>query len=98
MTATVDAPTAVRRGHHRAAPDAELVEQLEDVAGVGVGRARGERSEGTLFLGMVQHGADPAGFAAMLADAPLPVRWLLPRLARRRFRRYALQVHGTDTP
>ena len=62
------------------------------------GRARGERADATLFLGMVQHDADPAGFAGMIADAPPPVRWLLPKLARRRFRRHAQQVHGTPTP
>ncbi|HYG94263.1 MAG TPA: hemerythrin domain-containing protein [Nocardioides sp.] len=62
------------------------------------GRARGRKSEMTLFLGMVQHDGDPAGFAGMLAEAPPPVRWLLPKLARRRFRKHALRVHGTATP
>lgn len=62
------------------------------------GRARGRKSELTLFLGMVQHEADPDGFAGMLAEAPPPVRWLVPRLARRAFRKHALRVHGTATP
>ena len=47
---------------------------------------------------MFQYEGDPAVLARMLADAPAPVRWLVPRLARRAFRRHALQIHGTATP
>ena len=63
-------------------------------------RARSEqrRSEATLILGMLQHDGDPEVFASMLASAPPPVRWLLPRLARRAFRKHALAVHGSATP
>lgn len=62
------------------------------------GRSEGTRREGLLALGMFQHDGDPGDFAKMLAHAPAPVRWLLPRLARRAFRRHALTVHGTATP
>lgn len=61
-------------------------------------RREAPRSESLLALGMFQHDGDPEVFALMLADAPPPVRWLLPRLTRRAFRRHALAVHGTATP
>jgi hemerythrin-like domain-containing protein len=56
------------------------------------------RADLTLTFGMFQYEGDPAVLARMLADAPSPVRWLVPRLARRAFRRRALQIHGTVTP
>lgn len=56
------------------------------------------RARAALVLGMLQYRADPEVFAGMLAGAPPPVRWLLPRLAARAFRRHALAVHGTTTP
>jgi len=62
------------------------------------GRDRAPRQHRTLAFGMFQHDGDPAAIALMLSDAPPPVRWLLPRLARRAFRRHALRVHGTATP
>jgi hemerythrin-like domain-containing protein len=62
------------------------------------GRAGGSGREGLLVLGMFQHDGDPTDFAKMLAHAPAPLRWLLPKLARREFRRHALRVHGTATP
>ncbi|HYJ27942.1 MAG TPA: hemerythrin domain-containing protein [Nocardioides sp.] len=61
-------------------------------------RREAPRSESLLALGMFQHDGDPEVFALMLSDAPPPVRWLLPRLTRRAFRRHALAVHGTATP
>jgi hemerythrin-like domain-containing protein len=61
-------------------------------------RREAPRAESLLALGMFQHDGDPEVFALMLSDAPPPVRWLLPRLARRRFRRHARAVHGTTTP
>jgi hypothetical protein len=54
--------------------------------------------ERTLVLGILEHDADPAVIAQMLAAAPAPVRFLVPRLARRAFRRHAAAVHGTPTP
>jgi hemerythrin-like domain-containing protein len=63
-----------------------------------VARREAPRKEGLLAMGMFQHDGDPEVFALMLSDAPAPVRWLLPRLSRRAFRRHALRVHGTATP
>ncbi len=62
------------------------------------GRAGTPRERKLLVLGMYQYEGDPQTIATMLSDAPLPMRWLLPRLARRAFTRYARQVHGTPTP
>lgn len=52
----------------------------------------------SLTFGMFAYEGDPEGLALMLADAPPPVRWLVPRLGRRAYRRHALRVHGTATP
>ena len=51
-----------------------------------------------LALGSLMHGADPQVIRMMLSHLPLPVRIVLPRLARRAYARYALTVHGTATP
>lgn len=61
-------------------------------------RRRGSRRDSLLVLGMIVQDADPAVVARMLAGAPRPVRWALPRVARRVYRRRALLVHGTATP
>lgn len=61
-------------------------------------RRNTRRSEMSLAFGMFQYQGDPAVVASMLAEAPPPVRWLVPRLARRAFRRRALAIHGTATP
>lgn len=61
-------------------------------------RREAPREEGLLALGMFQHDGDPEVIALMVSEAPAPVRWLLPRLARRAFRRHARAVHGTATP
>jgi hemerythrin-like domain-containing protein len=55
-------------------------------------------SEALVTFGMIQHEGDPVVVAGMISGAPAPVRWLLPKLARRAFRRYALRIHGTATP
>lgn len=62
------------------------------------GRRATPRSEQALVLGMFAYEGDPAAVALMLHDAPPPVRWLLPRVGRRAFRRHAQRVHGTPTP
>jgi hemerythrin-like domain-containing protein len=62
------------------------------------GRERTRRSEMSLALGMFQYEGDPAVIAQMLGEAPVPVRWVVPRLSRRAFRRHALVIHGTATP
>jgi hemerythrin-like domain-containing protein len=54
--------------------------------------------ERTLVLGILQHEGDPEVLASMLGPAPAPVRFLVPRLARRAFRHRAAAVHGTRTP
>lgn len=61
-------------------------------------RKEGRPSELALVFGMLQHDGDPEVVANMLAKAPAPVRFVVPRLARRAFRRHALAVHGTATP
>jgi len=61
-------------------------------------RRQTPRSELLLTFGMFQHDGDPEVLARMLAKAPSPARRLVPRLARRAFRRHALRIHGTATP
>jgi hemerythrin-like domain-containing protein len=61
-------------------------------------RQQTRRSELTLTFGMFQHDGDPEALGRMIATAPALVRWALPRLARRAFRRYALRIHGTGSP
>jgi len=61
-------------------------------------RQNNRRSELALTLGMIQYEGDPAVIAKMLAEAPAPVRWIVPRLSRRAFRRHAMTIHGTATP
>ncbi len=56
------------------------------------------RGQALLVFGMFAYEGDPAVVQEMLAGAPAPVRVLLPRLARRAFRKHALAVHGTATP
>lgn len=62
------------------------------------GRAGTPRNEMTLTFGMYQYEGDPVVLGKMLAEAPPPVRWIVPRLSRRAFRKYAVRVHGTPTP
>lgn len=62
------------------------------------GRTGTPRKELSLALGMYQYEGSPAAIAHMLAEAPPPVRWVVPRMSRRAFRRHALRVHGTATP
>ncbi len=62
------------------------------------GRAGTPRKERGVVFGMYAYEGDPDGLALMLADAPPPVRWLVPRLGARAYRRHAARVHGTATP
>ena len=55
---------------------------------------RQPRAGRILSFGMLQHEGDPAVLASMLATAPLPVRVLVPRLARRAYRRHATAIYG----
>lgn len=63
-----------------------------------IGRSTSPKGYGMLVMGMFLHDGGPDGAAVMLAQAPRPVRWLVPKLARRAFRKHALRVHGTATP
>ena len=55
---------------------------------------RQPRAGRILSFGMLQHEGDPAVLASMLAAAPAPVRVLIPRLARRAYRRHATAIYG----
>lgn len=57
-------------------------------------RRRQPRSGRILSFGILDYEGDPAVIASMLGDAPLPVRVLLPRLARRAYRRHAMSIYG----
>jgi hemerythrin-like domain-containing protein len=61
-------------------------------------RSRTPRSQSLLVLGMIVQDGDPEIVGLMLSSAPAPVRWLLPRLGRRTYRRHARAVYGTPTP
>jgi hypothetical protein len=56
------------------------------------------KDERLLVFGMLQYDGDPAVLKRMLATAPVPVRHLIPPLARRAYRRHALAIHGTPNP
>lgn len=72
---------------------------LEEWQELGVrGRASTPKEEQLLVLGMFAYDADPRAFIAMMASAPPPVRWAIPRLGRRAYRRHAMAVYGTPTP
>lgn len=62
-------------------------------------KSRTPASQMMLVFGMIVHDGDPEIVdTVLLAGAPAPVRWLLPRLARRAYRRHARAVYGTPTP
>ena len=62
------------------------------------GREGVARKDMALAMGMYQYEGDPQVIAFMLSEAPPPVRFLVPRLSRRAFRKHALRIHGTATP
>lgn len=71
----------------------------DDWAEIGRRAEAGNRGrERILMFGMIQYEGDPAVLASMIAQAPAPVRRLVPFLARLAYRRYADQIHGTPTP
>ncbi|QIG41838.1 hemerythrin domain-containing protein [Nocardioides anomalus] len=51
-----------------------------------------------LVFGMFAYEGDPEVLRLMLASAPPPVRFLVPRIAPRVYARRARRVHGTPTP
>ena len=77
---------------------ARTVTQAEWDAMGEAGKAGTPRRLTLLVFGMFGYEGDPAVMAGMLSDAPAPVRVLLPRLARRAFRKHALRIHVTATP
>ncbi len=52
--------------------------------------------EGVLLFGMIQRDAGDDVIAQMLSDAPAPVRYLLPKLARRSYRRQSRILAATS--
>lgn len=62
------------------------------------GRASTPKDEMLVTVGMFAYDGNAQAFAGMFADAPPPVRWAIPRLGRRAYRRYALKLYGTATP
>lgn len=62
------------------------------------GAASVPKSALPLTLGMFAYEGDPAVLALMLAEAPAPVRVLVPRLGRHLYARRAQRVHGTARP
>ena len=61
-------------------------------------RAGTPKDKQFVVLGMIAYDGGPEGIALMLHKAPAPVRWLLPRLGARAYRKYARTVHGTEAP
>jgi hemerythrin-like domain-containing protein len=71
----------------------------EEWAAVGEAGAKSvAKSQMMLVMGMFSYEGDPEVLAAMLAPAPPPVRFLVPRIAPRVYARYASRLHGTRTP
>jgi hemerythrin-like domain-containing protein len=62
--------------------------------------ARAGTPKGKQFVvfGMIAYDGGPDGVALMMQGAPAPVRWLVPRLGARAYRRHALAVYGTASP
>jgi hypothetical protein len=61
-------------------------------------RAGTPKDKEFVVLGMIAYDGGPEGMALLLHAAPAPVRWLLPRLGARAYRKHALTVYGTATP
>ena len=63
-----------------------------------VARAGTPKDKQFVVLGMIAYDGGPEGIALLLHGAPAPVRWLLPRLGARAYRKHARTVYGTATP
>jgi hemerythrin-like domain-containing protein len=61
-------------------------------------RAGTPKDKQFVVLGMIEYDGGPEGMALLLHGAPAPVRWLLPRVGARAYRRHAQTVYGTATP
>lgn len=84
--------------HHLLPIAARTMTQAEWDAMGTAGKAGTPRGRAALVFGMFAYEGDPEVVRGMLADAPAPVRALVPRLARRAFRKHAREIHGTATP
>jgi hypothetical protein len=62
------------------------------------GAAAIAKSQMLLVFGMFAYEGDPEVLATMLAEAPAPVRVVVPHLAPRLYARRAARVHGTPRP
>jgi iron-sulfur cluster repair protein YtfE (RIC family) len=62
------------------------------------GMASSRKKDLPLAFGMAMYEGDPEVIKAVLATAPLPVRLLVPAVARRRYAAHAKRVHGTPAP
>lgn len=63
-----------------------------------VARAGTPKGKDLLVFGMIAYDGGPEGVAKLMHGAPPPVRWLVPRLGARAYRRHAERVYGTPTP
>jgi iron-sulfur cluster repair protein YtfE (RIC family) len=63
-----------------------------------VARAGTPKDQQFVVLGMIAYDGGPEGVALLMHGAPPPVRWLVPRLGTRAYRRHAMRVYGTATP
>jgi hypothetical protein len=63
-----------------------------------VARAGTPKGADLLVFGAIAYDSGPEGVAKLMHGAPPPVRWLVPRLGARAYRRHAQKVYGTPTP
>ena len=63
-----------------------------------VARAGTPKGKQFVVFGMIAYDGGPEGVALMMDGAPAPVRWLVPKLGARAYRKYATSVYGTGTP
>ena len=61
-------------------------------------RAGTPKGHSLTVFGMIAYDGGPEGVAKMMHGAPAPVRWLVPRLGARAYRKHAQRVYGTPTP
>lgn len=61
-------------------------------------RAGTPKGKDLLVLGMLTYDSGQEGADKLMHGAPAPVRWLVPRLGARAYRKHATAVYGTATP
>jgi hemerythrin-like domain-containing protein len=77
---------------------ARSVSQDEWEAMGAAARAGNPKGKALTVFGMIAYDGGQEGVDLMMHAAPAPVRWLVPRLGRRAYRKHALKVYGTATP